>query len=358
MRCASLAATHGGCPSSSFAIACLVASIGPGAIPSVALIVPLAMVIGERAAVPHFLTTLMVANGANAGNLSPVSAVGVIVNTKMAEAGLGGHEGKVWFANLAAHLLVAMVAYFLLGGHKLSGKATPAPSSGASFAGKQRLILAVILVWVTGVLALKLNVGLSAFAAATLLVAAGAADEGAAVKRVPWGVIKTVCGVSVLIALLDATGGMELFSALLSRMATPSTVNGVMAFVTGSISTYSSTCRRGVAHVPADGPRSDREPGRRRPTCTLPQYQRRVIARGRIAAFHAGRPVRRRRAAGRGSVSSIDDLGRVHVRGRCTAFSVVRRRVSQKLGKGMGNRSGGLTKRAREHPRRSRRHAR
>ena len=241
MRCASLAATHGGCPSSSFAIACLVASIGPGAISSVALIVPLAMVIGERAAVPHFLTTLMVANGANAGNLSPVSAVGVIVNTKMAEAGLGGHEGKVWFANLAAHLLVAMVAYFLLGGHKLSGKATPAPSSGASFAGKQRLILAVILVWVTGVLALKLNVGLSAFAAATLLVAAGAADEGAAVKRVPWGVIMTVCGVSVLIALLDATGGMELFSALLSRMATPSTVNGVMAFVTGSISTYSST---------------------------------------------------------------------------------------------------------------------
>ena len=90
------------------------------------------MVIGNRAGVPHFLTALMVANGANAGNLSPVSAVGVIVNTKMAEAGLGGHEGKVWFTNMIAHLLVALVAYFMLGGPKLSGKVDSAPSDGPS----------------------------------------------------------------------------------------------------------------------------------------------------------------------------------------------------------------------------------
>ena len=48
-------------------------------------------------------------------------------------------------------------------------------------------------------------------------------------------------GVSVLVALLEATGGMELFTALLARTASPGSVNGVMAFVTGVISTYSST---------------------------------------------------------------------------------------------------------------------
>ena len=174
-------------PAIFFAIAALVSSIGPGAISSVALIVPLAMVIGNRAGVPHFLTALMVANGANAGNLSPVSAVGVIVNTKMAEAGMSGHEGKVWFTNMIAHLLVALIAYFMLGGPKLSGTVDSAPSAGPSFTGKQRLTLGVILFWVVGVLALKLNVGLSAFVAATLLVAVGATDEGAALKRVPWG---------------------------------------------------------------------------------------------------------------------------------------------------------------------------
>jgi len=99
-----------------FAIPCLLAAIGPGAISSVALVAPLAMAISARAGVPYFLTALMVANGANAGNLSPLSAVGIIANTKMAQAGLGAHPGKVMLANFAAGALVACVAYFALGG--------------------------------------------------------------------------------------------------------------------------------------------------------------------------------------------------------------------------------------------------
>jgi hypothetical protein len=50
-----------------------------------------------------------------------------------------------------------------------------------------------------------------------------------------------VCGVSMLIAVLEKTGGMDLFTTLLSKLTSPSLVNGVMAGVTGLISTYSST---------------------------------------------------------------------------------------------------------------------
>jgi hypothetical protein len=50
-----------------------------------------------------------------------------------------------------------------------------------------------------------------------------------------------VSGMSTLVSLVEKTGGMELFSGLLARLATPSTVNGAMAFVTGLISTWSST---------------------------------------------------------------------------------------------------------------------
>jgi di/tricarboxylate transporter len=91
------------------------------------------------------------------------------------------------------------------------------------------------------VLVFRLNLGLSAFAAAALLVATGAADESAAIRRMPWGVIVMVSGVTVLIALLETTGGMDLFTSLLARLATPATVNGTIAFVTGAISSYSST---------------------------------------------------------------------------------------------------------------------
>ena len=226
-----------------FAIALLVSTVGPGAIASVALVAPLTMVIGERAGVPHFLSALMVANGANAGNLSPISSVGVIANTSMARAGLVGHEAKVWFANLAAHALVARAAYFMLGGFRLEGEADTdrLRRTARTFTPREQITVGAILVWIAGVLVFKLNLGLSAFAAAALLVALRTVDEGAAIRRIPWGAILMVSGVSLLVGVLEATGGMKLFEALLSRLATPETVNGVIAFVTGAISIFSST---------------------------------------------------------------------------------------------------------------------
>jgi di/tricarboxylate transporter len=230
-----------------FAIAFLVSTVGPGAISSVALVVPLAMAISERTGVPPFLTALMVANGANAGNLSPIASVGVIANSAMAKAGLGGHEWRVWMANLVAHAVVALAAYLFLVGRTTGPEASvPATRAGgtvalAPLANSQRLTVLVILAWIVGVVGFKVNLGLSAFGATAILLLARAADEGAAIRKVPWSVILMVSGVSLLIALLERTGGMDLFTTLLARLATPNTLNGVIAFVTGAISTYSST---------------------------------------------------------------------------------------------------------------------
>jgi di/tricarboxylate transporter len=105
----------------------------------------------------------------------------------------------------------------------------------------QRFTLVVVAAWIVGVVAFNLSLGLSAFAAAAILLVLQAADEGAAVRGVPWAIIMMVCGVSVLIAVLEKTGGMDLFTSMLARLASPSSINGVIAFVTGAISTYSST---------------------------------------------------------------------------------------------------------------------
>ena len=225
-----------------FVLAGVISSVGPGAISSVALVAPLAMAIGDRAGVPPFLTALMVANGANAGNLSPVSSVGVIANTTMAEAGMGGHEWKVFLANFAAHVLVALAAYVLLGGHRLRGSAeAPASEGDGRLEARHRTSVAVVLAWIAGVVLLKLNLGLSAFAAVGLLIALRTVEDATAIRRMPWAVIVMVSGVTMLIALLESTGGMDLFTAALAGLATPRIVNGAIAFVTGAISTYSST---------------------------------------------------------------------------------------------------------------------
>jgi len=225
-----------------FVAAGVLSSVGPGAVSAVALLIPLAMAIGLRGGVPRLLTALMVANGANAGNLSPVSAVGVIANSRMAQASIGGHEGKVWFANFAAHAIVAIVAYALFSRRV----ATDTPShdetaAPTSLSAVHRFTAAVTVAWIVGVVGFDLSVGLAAFAAAAILIIVGAADESAALKKLPWGVIVMVSGVTVLIGVLEKTGGMDLFTALLARLAGPATIDGTIAFVTGLISSWSST---------------------------------------------------------------------------------------------------------------------
>jgi di/tricarboxylate transporter len=223
-----------------FLAACAVSTAGPGAIPAVALMAPLAFAMAPAATVPPFLTALMVANGANAGNLSPLSAVGIIANSRMELAGLGGHEWKVWFANFAVHALVAGAAYLLLSGRIRSGSGERAPAL-APLSRQQQLTAGVIVAWILAVVAFEAPLALSAFAGSALVIVARLAEERAAVLAMPWSAILMVCGVSMLVATAERAGGLDLFTALLATLATPSTVNGVIAFVTGAISSASST---------------------------------------------------------------------------------------------------------------------
>ena len=232
-----------------FALACTISSLGPGSIATAALLAPLAMGIAHRAGVPLLLAALMIGNGVNAGNLSAISAIGVLVQELMTKAGLGGHAWETWSANFAAHALAAAIAWALFGGPRLlTTRAVPAGSPMATppadpVAGTRThaLSLLVLALWMTAVVAFKMNPGLAGFAAASVLVLAGLGEDTAMLRQVPWAVLVMVSGVSVLIGVLEKTGGMELFTTLLSRLATPDTVNGVIAGVTGLISTYSST---------------------------------------------------------------------------------------------------------------------
>jgi di/tricarboxylate transporter len=169
--------------------------------------------------------------------------VGIIANSRMDAAGIGGHEGTVMLANLLAHALVGACAYafYLFWVRSQPARAEPVVAEIAPFERAQLWTLGVLGAWVLGVVLLKLNVGLSAFTAALLLIILRAGDEAAAIRKVPWGIILMVTGVAVLIAILESSGGMALFTRMLAAVATPSTVNGVIAFVTGAISTYSST---------------------------------------------------------------------------------------------------------------------
>ncbi len=246
-----------------FFLALALASMGPGNIATAAIVGPMAMAVAGRAGIPGFLMAIMVGNGANAGALSPFAPTGVIVSGLMTRIGLAGVEWQTYFYNLLAHMTVAFAGYFVFGGFKLFGRtyaesqalaaaagasggvaeprSDPRPEAQQPFERRHRITLAAIGAWIAGVIFFGVNVGMGAVAAALVLILLGAADETETVRRMPWRVILMVCGVTVLIALLEKTGGMALFSSLLARLSTQKSVTGVIALVTGLVSVYSST---------------------------------------------------------------------------------------------------------------------
>jgi Na+/H+ antiporter NhaD/arsenite permease-like protein len=232
-----------------FVLAAGLASIGPGNISTAALVAPMAMTTALRANIPLFLMAIMVGNGANAGSLSPFAPTGIIVNGLMARIGMTGLALETYVSNLLAHALVAFGGYFLFGGWKLfaehgtaavTTRAAADPADGA-FAVHHWLTMAVIATLITSVIFLQVNVGMGAFFAATVLVLSKAANDREAIKRMPWGVIVMVSGVTVLIALLEKAQGIDLIGGWIAQLSTRDSVTAVVAFLTGAISVYSST---------------------------------------------------------------------------------------------------------------------
>ena len=237
-----------------FLLALALGTAGPGNIAAAGIVAPVAMAAAQRTGVPPLVMALLVGHGAIASTLSPLSAAGIVADGILEKMQLGGYAWQVYAWNAAANTLVALAAYafFLLLSPRpapraesyapsadRNAKVDPAPPLG--FERQHWLTLAILAALIAGVVAGKVNIGLGAFAGAAIMAICGLADERAAFAKIPWGVIVMVCGVSVLTSLLDKTGGTALFASLIDTISTPRSVTGVLAFVTGIVSIYSST---------------------------------------------------------------------------------------------------------------------
>jgi di/tricarboxylate transporter len=231
-----------------FGLSLSIASIGAGNIAAAALIAPLAMAVADRAKIPPFLMTIMVAHGCVAGALSPIAPTGIIANGLMARMGMSGFELQNYLYNLLANTLVAALGYLAFGGWRLFRQVHEdrpihdgAPRPKTAMTWRHVTTLGTIGLLVIGVVGFRVHVGMGAVAAAVLLTLARVTDEKPAILAIPWSVIVMVSGVTVLTSLLEKTGGIDLFTTLLARFATHRTVTGLIALVTGLVSVYSST---------------------------------------------------------------------------------------------------------------------
>src|SRR5215471_2226736 len=233
-----------------FFMATGLAGIGAGNIATTALLAPVAMTVAGNLGISAFLMTVCVCCGANAGALSPFAPTGVIANGLLGRIGITHQEWQVFYKNLIAEGFVGLSGYFVLGGWKLFSRRTTRRAvrldealigDEGPFVWNQKLTLFLIAGLVVSVSYFKIDVGMAAIIAAAIMTLCRAAKEEQAVRGMPWNVILMVCGVTVLISILEKKGGMDLFTSILARFSTETSVTGVMGFVTGLISVYSSS---------------------------------------------------------------------------------------------------------------------
>lgn len=227
-----------------FLLAAVIASAGPGNIATIGLLGPIAIATAIRMNISPFLMAIMVGNGVQAGALSPIAPTGVIVSKLMTNIGLPGMETQTWLYNAAAHAFVAFAGYFVFGGLGLLGRGERYKATEETIeplATKHVITLSAIGLLILGVIVLKVDVGMAAFAGFVLLTLLRVADQDEAIKKVPWGTIVMVCGVTVLINLMQKTSGMDLFTSFIARFSTAATIIPLLGGTVGLISAYSST---------------------------------------------------------------------------------------------------------------------
>ena len=256
-----------------YILATFITTIGPGNIAGCALMAPVAMAIASKVKMPAFLMTLLVVGACNGAAFSPFAPTGIISNGIIAkcapELGISADylntlAWKIHFNSTIAQGFVNIGGFFVMGGLKWireqKGAALdidelapkPEPFNAAQKTTLLMVAILIILVVVPGLPGMKgvfpkaitnmlSNVGSISFVLSIVLMLTGYGDSKAAVKVMPWSVIMMVCGVSVLIDVMDKAGGLNFLVEVMASVAGPTTICFWTAFVPAVISAYSSS---------------------------------------------------------------------------------------------------------------------
>jgi di/tricarboxylate transporter len=236
---------------------------------------PVAMAIATRVGMPAFLMTLVVVGASNGAAFSPFAPTGIISNGIIAkiapsmpeltkQISLDALAWKIHFNSEVAQGFVNIGGFLVMGGWAWMMKAKsikldidelapkPDPFNAAQLQTLAAIAILIIAVVIPGLPGMKAalpkaflnmvsNVGSVAFVLSGFLMLLGAGDSEKAVKSQPWAVIIMVCGVSVLVDVMDQSGGLNALVKIIGAVSNPITVNAWLGLITGIISSYSSS---------------------------------------------------------------------------------------------------------------------
>lgn len=226
-----------------FVLSAVLSAIGPGLISVTALMAALIVALAKEADTHPMRLLPFGTLGAFAGGLSPITPSGIVAITKANEAGIPGLDLPLSVMMIITTGLYSLILYFFVfkwHKHKTVKPAEAVQSQIPKFTVHQLLTLGGIIVTALLTAIFKINVGLAAFAVSVVLTVVGAANEGAALKKLPWGTLVMITGVGILISVVTELGGIDLLSSALSKLMGEKTATAIITVLAGVMSWFSS----------------------------------------------------------------------------------------------------------------------
>ena len=218
----------------------LICAVGPGAIPSLAIIPVIAIPVAVSAGINPIMTAIIGDLGVMSGRMSPLTPEAAVVRELMEEQGLTGNTIPIMISLTITALIVAVLVYIYYKGWKVEKREDETEEVLPKFNGKQWLSLAGLIVLAVGVLFFSWNVGLTGFLVGSVLIVLGCGEEKNAIKGIPWNVILMVLGVGILMNVISLSGGIDIMVSALEKIMGHRTAAMIMAVTAGFMSFFSS----------------------------------------------------------------------------------------------------------------------
>lgn len=221
-----------------YMLAFMLSAAGPGAIP----VLPIAIIIGVTLAKQLDISPVLMGGcatlGAVGGTLSPLALTGIIVQEMLTEQGIAGMEADLFIKGTIINLVGVISLYIFYKGYTL--KALVQEKRRITFNKNQKISVVLLMFLVIMVIGFNFDVGLVGFFLAMVLLAVKGSDEKSGISQIPWSVIIMVCGVNVLMTLVQKLGGVKLLANFLANFMSEQSAAAIMALTGGIMSQFSS----------------------------------------------------------------------------------------------------------------------
>lgn len=254
-----------------FLVTAVICNAGAAGPVGAALVAPIGLRLAEQYRINTRLAAVMVTNGANSGNLSPLNVLGIVVNSGVERYHLAVSPTWLWLGNFCFTVLLGALAFCVFGGLQLirerrtrtteaatvggaangpsgDGPAdttgTPPPADKATgHPGPLTLTLTLVfLVAVAGgALVFGLDIGMLAIIAAVVLNLLLPGSSSGALAKISWNTVLLIGGIVTYVELLQRMGTVKMIGDSVAAISVALLAALLLIFIAGLTSAFASS---------------------------------------------------------------------------------------------------------------------